>query len=102
MTYNVPSTRIQSKNNIRPIIIDQKGLEKLLANINPSKASSGPDNIPNRILKECAIHLVPILKTILQCSLDTGELPKDWRDAIISSIFKKETNTYQKTTGLYH
>jgi hypothetical protein len=41
------------KNNIRPIIIDQKGLEKLLTNINPSKAS-GPDNIPKRILKECA------------------------------------------------
>jgi hypothetical protein len=39
-------------------------VSKLLANINPSKAS-GPDNIPNRILKECAIHLAPILKTIL-------------------------------------
>jgi hypothetical protein len=83
---DLPSTRIQSKNNIRPIIIDQKGLEKLLTNINLSKAS-GPDNIPNRILKECAIHLAPILKTILQYSLDTGELPKDWRDANISSIF---------------
>jgi hypothetical protein len=81
---DLPSTRIQSKNNIRPIIIDQKGLEKLLTNINPSKAS-GQDNIPNRILKECAIQ-APILKTILQCSLDTGELPKD---ANISSIFKK-------------
>jgi hypothetical protein len=69
---------------LRPIIIDQKGLEKLLTNINPSKAS-GQDNIPNRILKECAIQ-APILKTILQCSLDTGELPKD---ANISSIFKK-------------
>ena len=80
---DLPSTRIQSKNNIRPIII-----EKLLTNINPSKAS-GPDNIPNRILKECAIHLAPILKIILQCTLDTGELPKDWRDASISNIFKK-------------
>jgi hypothetical protein len=45
--------------------------------------------IPNLILKECAIHLAPILKIILQYSLDTGELPKDWRDANISSIFKK-------------
>ena len=30
-----------------------------------------------------------MLKTILQCSLDTGELPKEWRDANISCIFKK-------------
>ena len=87
----LPSTRIQSKNNIRQIIIDQKCLEKLLTNINLSKAS-GPDNIPNLILKKCAIHLAPILKIILQYSFDTGELPKDWRDANISSIFKKGDN----------
>jgi hypothetical protein len=35
------------------------------------------------------MHLAPILKTILQCALDTGELPRDWRDANISSIFIK-------------
>ena len=39
-----------------------KGLEKLLSKVNPSKAS-GPDNIPNRILKECAVQLAPILQT---------------------------------------
>ena len=88
MRFNTKKCYVLSKNNIRPIIIDQKGLEKLLANINPSKAS-GPDNIPNRILKECAMHLAPILKTTRQYSSDTGELPKDWRDANISSIFKK-------------
>ncbi|MCS5550755.1 MAG: reverse transcriptase domain-containing protein [Gammaproteobacteria bacterium] len=84
----MPLVRKQAKVDITPIIIDQKGLEKLLSRINPFK-SSGPDNIPNRILKECATHLAPILKTILQRSLDTGQLPKDWRDANISSIFKK-------------
>jgi hypothetical protein len=40
---NLPSTKIQCKNKIKPIIIKQEGLEKLLSNINPSK-SSGPDN----------------------------------------------------------
>jgi hypothetical protein len=29
--------------------------------VNPSK-SSGPDNIPNSILKECAVQLAPILQ----------------------------------------
>jgi hypothetical protein len=61
----------------------------LLSKVNPSK-SSGPDNIPNRILKECAVQLAPILQNIFQVSIDTGDLPKDWRDANISSIFKKE------------
>jgi hypothetical protein len=41
-------------------------------------------NVPN--LQFC---IAPILQIILQQSLDTGDLPKDWRDANISSIFKK-------------
>ncbi|XP_063442405.1 uncharacterized protein LOC134722713 [Mytilus trossulus] len=72
---NLPTTKIRAKINITPLTIDQKGLEKLLKNTNPNKAS-GPDNIPNRILKECAEQLAPILQIIMQCSLDTGELPK--------------------------
>ena len=55
-----------------------KGLEKLLSKVNPSK-SSGPDNIPNRIIKECAVQLAPILQKIFQVSIDTGDLPKDER-----------------------
>ena len=77
---------------MKAIIIKQEGLEKLLSKVNPSK-SSGPDNIPNtnRILrvKECAVQLAPILQKIFQVAIDTGDLPKDWRDANISSIFKK-------------
>ena len=56
--------------------------------VNPSK-SSGPDNIPNSILKECAVQLAPILQKIFQVLIDKGDLPKDWRDANISGIFKK-------------
>ena len=84
----LPKTKIQAKTDISPIKIEQKDLEKLLRQVNPNKAS-GPDIIPNRILKECAEPIAPILQTILQQSLDTGDLPKDWRDANISSIFTK-------------
>ena len=71
-TGELPTTKLQSKNNITPIEISEKGLEKLLKKINTSKAS-GPDNIPNRILQECASQLAPTLKIILQLSLDSGE-----------------------------
>ena len=64
------ATKIQCKNKIKPIIIKQEGLEKLLSKVNPSK-SSGPDNIPNRILKECAVQLAPILQKIFQVSINT-------------------------------
>jgi hypothetical protein len=39
--------------------------------------------------KRSAVQLTPILQKIFQVSIDTGDLPKDWRDANISSIFKK-------------
>jgi hypothetical protein len=37
----------------------------------------------------CIKGLAPILQKIFQVSIDTGDLPKDWRDANISSILKK-------------
>jgi hypothetical protein len=70
---NVPSTRIQSKNNIRPIIIDQKGLEKLLTNINPLKAS-GPENIPNRINNNSAFSLLSLVRFV---PFFSGAIPPD-------------------------
>ena len=51
-------------------------LEILIKNINSSK-DSGPYNIPNRILKECAKQLAPGLTRIYQKSIDTGTLPRD-------------------------
>ena len=68
------------------IVIDNKGVEKLLSNLKTSKAV-GPDCIPNLVLKTCAVELSAGLSTIFQCSIDSGTLPSDWRDANISPVF---------------
>jgi hypothetical protein len=81
----------RAKTDITPIKIEQKGLEKLLRQVNPNKAS-GPDTIPNRILKECAEPIAPILQIILQQSLDTGDLPKDWRGVLSVVLVKTDLN----------
>ena len=65
-----------------------EGVEKLLHKSNPSKAS-GPDMIPARLLKECSTDLAPILATIFNKSLQTGQVPSDWKKANVSAIFKK-------------
>jgi hypothetical protein len=70
------------------LTIDVNGVTKLLRNLNPSKAS-GPDHIPNKILKTCAESIAPPLTCIFNRSIVTGQLPPDWRSANISSIFKK-------------
>ena len=74
--------------NIENITISIKGVEKLLDNINIHRAS-GPDKIPNIILKTRSKEISPALVNIFQQSLDTGTLPNDWRNANISPIFFK-------------
>ena len=72
----MPKTHRRVQQNIPNIKITQNRVAKLLRNINPSKAS-GPDNIPNRVLKQCADHLPPSLTIIFQCSIDHSKLPHD-------------------------
>ena len=68
--------------------ISVEGVEKLLRNLNVSKAS-GPDNIPNTILKTCSTQLAPAVTHIFNLSVNTGTLPEDWKNADITPIFKK-------------
>ena len=70
------------------ITVTTKGVEALIERLNPKKAI-GPDLISTRILKEYSKHLAPVLKEIFQQSLDTGDVPKDWRHANITAIYKK-------------
>ena len=53
----------------------------------------GPDNIPNQALKLAADEIARVLQHIFQHSLDTGELPLDWRRANITPIYKKGQTT---------
>jgi hypothetical protein len=73
---------------LKNIIIDANGVMKLLKNLHTSKAS-GPDAIPNSILKGCAEQLSPGLSAIFQLSLDSDSLLIDWLKANISSVYKK-------------
>ena len=51
--------------------------------------SVGPDNIHPMLLRQLANELKEPLTVIFQKSLNEGQLPDDWRNAIISPIYKK-------------
>ena len=55
---------------IDPLVINPKGVEKLLSQLNPSKAP-GPDQIPWRILKGLCEELAPVFCALFKQSLDT-------------------------------
>ena len=85
----IPAFPQRVKNNpLPPLTADRNGVTKPLQNIKISKAA-GPDGLPNSGLQECASEISPALTSIFQKSVDSGELPRDWRNANIAPVFKK-------------
>jgi len=64
------------------------GIASLLQNLDVHKVS-GLDEISTRFFKETAEVTAPVLKLIFERSLDTGDIPYDWRVANVVPINKK-------------
>ena len=73
---------------IKPLTIDQYGVEKLLQGLNFGKAS-GPDNLLCRLLRELAHELAPILTCIYKQNIETSTLPSVWTKSFVALVFKK-------------
>ena len=73
---------------IDDIKVNKDGIEKLLLNLDPSKAP-GPDGIPPRVLNALPSEISPILTTIFTRSLSTGVVPSAWRSANVTPVYKK-------------
>ena len=67
--------------------ISLESVLKTVKSINPNKAT-GPDNIPNKVLKMAAEILSPSLTAIFNRSLSMGIYPDDWKMARVLPIFK--------------
>ena len=76
-----PAKRIPS---MMDIYISTPGVQKLLANLNPSKAA-GPD----RVLKELSDVPADPLARRFRKLLASGQVPLDWKHANVTPVFKK-------------
>ena len=84
----LPKLKPSDTPSMRKITITVNGVKKQLQTLDASK-STGPDNIPTRVLKETANETAPYLTEIFQQSLDQGCVPDDWKHANVSAVFKK-------------
>ena len=73
---------------IGSLIITNKGVEKMLLNLNAYKAA-GPDELHGKLLKNTAKESAPLLQAIFQCSIESGAIPEAWKKATISPVYKK-------------
>lgn len=60
------------------IHIDNNDVIKLLSRLNPSEVN-GPDLLPRHVLKDAATEISNYLCFIFQQSVNTGEVPPDWK-----------------------
>ena len=73
---------------MKELYISKEGVRAQLERIKIHKAF-GPDELPNRVLRELRNELAGPLTAIFRQSLETSQLPDDWRNAYITLIFKK-------------
>ncbi|CAI2726681.1 unnamed protein product [Schistosoma spindalis] len=70
-----------------PVVIEKGTVLRLLQHIKPDK-SSGRDNIHPRIMKAISDVIAEPLAILFGMSLKQCRLPRDWKDAIISPVYK--------------
>ena len=73
---------------IGDINVTEQGVSKLLKDLKVHKAS-GPDKIPNRVLRELADEIAPVLTAVYNQSFTSDTTPKDWKNALITPVYKK-------------
>ena len=81
------------KTKYSALIVDEskktiEDVEKKLKSLNTNK-SSGPDEIHPKLISEIAEILCKPLTILLNSSIRSGKIPKKWKTAIISAVFKK-------------
>ena len=63
-------------------------VRRSLSRINARKAT-GPDNIPGRVLRDCAVELTDVLTDIFNTSLSQAAVPTCFKETIIIPVPKK-------------
>jgi hypothetical protein len=85
---NMPELGQSKTDNIPTLIVHQEGVAKLLRNLNPHKAT-GPEEISAQLLKTNAKQPAEPLSKFVQASIDQGKIPDDWKEALLTPLFKK-------------
>ena len=62
-------------------------IEKQLRNLKRNK-STGVDELPPGLLKDCASEIAQPLSYIIKFSLKNSQIPSEWKHALITPIFK--------------
>ena len=80
----LPPTEDDSEIRLRLSVLE---VYQALSSLNPRKAS-GPDGVPNWLLKEYVVFVTEPICTILNSSFAKQKLPSSWKDADVTPLLK--------------
>ena len=78
----------KTEESLENVVVTAEDIAKRLKNTNIDK-SPGPDNVHPRVLNELSEELSEPLAILFNKTLSEGKLPKDWKTAKITAIYKK-------------
>jgi len=78
--------------SLSSITIDPAIVHENLSSLKSGKAP-GPDGWPAEIFKHCSDQLSALLSILFVKSLESGTLPQDWKNCLITPIYKKGNKT---------
>ena len=73
---------------LHKIQVEVEEVKEQLGNVRVDKAP-GPDNMEPRVLREVAEQVSELLTNIFNSSLESVQVPEDWRVAYVTPLFKK-------------
>jgi hypothetical protein len=85
----LPPFKYNTDARLSSITVTPSIIKNILIDLNTT-TSMGSDNISNKILKECANSLCYPLSILFKKSLLLGVFPTSWKEALVTSIFKKD------------
>ncbi len=88
MQNDTPAQKLPTPPNDQALCLSAANVRKTLSRINPRKAV-GPDNIPGRVLKNCAAQLTDVLTDIFNTSLSQAVVPTCLKSTTIIPVPKK-------------
>ena len=80
--------------NLQKIQVGVEEVKEQLGNLREDKAP-GPDNMQSGVLREVAEQVSEMLTDIFNSSLESGQVPEDWRGANVTPLFKDPEKNWE-------
>ncbi|KAK3556404.1 hypothetical protein QTP70_007976 [Hemibagrus guttatus] len=91
---NIAARKTIPPPNNQVLCFSTADVRRTLYRVNPRK-SAGPDNIPGRVLRECAEQLADVFTNVFNISLSSAIVPTCLKTTTIVPVLKKSTVSCQ-------